>query len=75
MLQVSVVNKSKQDIPAYATGIICRSGPISRFTEPVRMNHCKRAVDSNGLFIEIPVGYEGQIRPRSGWLTRVVSLY
>ena len=66
MLQVSVVNKSKHDLPtdapAYSAGLDLRAD----LPEPVRIEPLQRVLIPTGLFIEIPVGYEGQIRPRSG---------
>lgn len=66
MLQVSVVNKSKHDLPAYATAYSAGLDLKADLPEPVRIEPLQRALIPTGLFIEIPVGYEGQIRPRSG---------
>ncbi len=66
MLQVSVVNKSKHDLPAYATAYSAGLDLRADLPEPVRIEPLQRVLIPTGLFIEIPVGYEGQIRPRSG---------
>lgn len=66
MLQVSVVNKSKHDLPTYATAYSAGLDLRADLPEPVRIEPLQRVLIPTGLFIEIPVGYEGQIRPRSG---------
>lgn len=63
---VKVINKSGHDLPAYET--IASAGMDLRavLAEPVVLKPLERAIIKTGLFIELPVGYEAQVRPRSG---------
>lgn len=63
---VKVINKSGHALPNYET--IASAGMDLRavLTEPVVLKPLERAIIKTGLFIELPVGYEAQVRPRSG---------
>lgn len=65
-IQVKIVNKSRNALPQYATagssGMDIRAG----LTEPIEVAPFERVLVPTGLFIELPQGYEAQIRPRSG---------
>lgn len=63
---INIVNKSHHTLPAYET--IASAGMDLRafLTEPVLLKPLQRALIPTGLFIELPVGFEAQIRPRSG---------
>jgi dUTP pyrophosphatase len=63
---VKVINKSGHDLPSYET--IASAGMDLRavLAEPVVLKPLERAIIKTGLFIELPVGYEAQVRPRSG---------
>ena len=65
-MKIKIVNKSKHNVPEYST--IASSGMDVRanLDQDVTLQAGKRALIPTGLFIEIPVGYEAQIRPRSG---------
>jgi dUTP pyrophosphatase len=65
-MKIKIVNKSRHNVPEYST--IASSGMDVRanLEEDVILQAGKRALIPTGLFIEIPVGYEAQIRPRSG---------
>lgn len=65
-LAISIINQSNNPLPEYATE--GASGmDIRTFTnEPVVLQPLHRALIPTGLFLEIPQGYEAQIRPRSG---------
>lgn len=65
-MQVKVINKSHHPLPAYAT--IASAGMDLRvmLSEELCLRPLERAVVPTGLFIELPEGYEAQIRPRSG---------
>ena len=65
-MNVKVINKSKHALPSYETdhaaGMDLRAElPVSVLLKPL-----ERALIPTGLFIELPVGFEAQIRPRSG---------
>jgi dUTP pyrophosphatase len=65
-LKVPIINTSSNDLPAYATS--GSSGmDIRAFIEaPIQLAPLERTLVATGLFLEIPEGYEAQIRPRSG---------
>lgn len=66
MVEVKIVNHSNNDIPNYST-IHSAGMDIRAFIEkPVVLKSLERTLVKTGLFIELPVGYEAQIRPRSG---------
>jgi dUTP pyrophosphatase len=65
-LSIKIVNKSTNTLPSYAT--LGSSGMDIRafMTEPIVLEPLSRGLVPTGLFVEIPLGYEIQIRPRSG---------
>jgi len=65
-MQVKIINKSKHNLPGYE--ILHSAGMDLRanIDAPVTLEPLERALIPTGLFIELPVGYEAQIRPRSG---------
>lgn len=65
-MQIKVINKSKHALPAYATEAAAGMDLRANLTEPVVLKPLERRLIPTGLFIELPVGYEAQIRPRSG---------
>ncbi|WP_340111941.1 dUTP diphosphatase [Maribellus mangrovi] len=65
-MQVKIVNKSKNDLPAYSTVHSAGMDLRANLDEAVVLKPLERAVVPTGLFVELPEGYEAQIRPRSG---------
>jgi len=65
-MKVKIINKSKHALPDYET--FCSAGMDLRanLEAPVTLGPLERTLVPTGLFIELPVGYEAQIRPRSG---------
>src|SRR3989339_138954 len=65
-LAIKIVNQSNNELPSYAT--LGSSGMDIRayITEPIVLQPSERGLVPTGLFVEIPLGYEIQIRPRSG---------
>jgi len=65
-LSIKIVNKSTNTLPSYAT--LGSSGMDIRafMTEPIVLEPLSRGLVPTGFFVEIPLGYEIQIRPRSG---------
>ncbi|HEY2726752.1 MAG TPA: dUTP diphosphatase [Parafilimonas sp.] len=63
---INITNNSTNALPAYET--IGSSGMDLRanLQEPVKLKPMQRAIIPTGLFIELPLGYEAQVRPRSG---------
>lgn len=66
MLTVPVVNKSRHALPEYATALAAGLDLRANLDEPVTLGPLQRAMIPTGLFIELPAGYEAQVRPRSG---------
>jgi dUTP pyrophosphatase len=66
MIQVKVVNKSVNPLPEYAHVGDAGMDLRANLTEPVTINSLERKLIPTGLFIQLPEGYEAQVRPRSG---------
>lgn len=65
-MQVKVINQSKHPLPAYQTALSAGLDLRANLEEPVVLDPLERKLIGTGLFIELPSGYEAQIRPRSG---------
>ena len=65
-MQIKIINKSANALPHYATSGASGMDLRADITEPVVLEPLQRTLVPTGLFIEIPQGYEAQIRPRSG---------
>ena len=65
-MKVKVINKSGTALPAYATEFSAGMDVRASLSEPVVLAPLARAVVPTGLYLEIPAGYEVQVRPRSG---------
>ena len=65
-IQIKIINNSENEMPAYATAGSSGMDIRAHLTEPVILNPLERKLIPTGLFIELPEGYEAQIRPRSG---------
>ncbi len=65
-MQVKIVNKSSNQLPAYSTEMSAGMDLRAYLQEPVVLKPLERKLIPTGLFVEIPKGYEAQIRPRSG---------
>lgn len=63
---VKVVNKSNNPLPEYSTEHSAGMDLRANISEPIVLKTLERALVPTGLFIELPVGFEAQIRPRSG---------
>jgi len=65
-MKIKIVNKSKHELPKHETAHAAAVDVKANIDEPIILAPMQRALVSTGLFIELPVGYEAQIRPRSG---------
>mgnify|MGYP002383938828 CR=1 FL=1 len=75
MLKVQVVNKSPHGLPEYQTTGSAGMDIRAWLPEPVTLKPLERRLIPTGLYIALPVGYEAQIRPRSGMaIKRGISL-
>jgi len=63
---VNIINTSKHPLPAYETLHAAGMDLRANIKEPIVLKPLARQLIPTGLFLEIPVGYEAQIRPRSG---------
>jgi dUTP pyrophosphatase len=65
-MTVKIINKSNHPLPSYET--IASAGMDIRayIAQPVVLKPMQRAIIKTGLFIELPIGTEAQVRPRSG---------
>lgn len=66
MVQVKVINKSKHVLPNYATPLSAGVDLRANIDESITINPLERKLIPTGLFIELPNGFEAQVRPRSG---------
>lgn len=65
-MKINIVNKSKHALPEYATALSAGMDLRANINEPIALKPLERTLVPTGLFIELPAGYEAQIRPRSG---------
>ena len=65
-MKVKVINKSNNPLPEYSTAQSAGMDLRAFITEPVVLGALDRALIPTGLYIEMPEGYEAQVRPRSG---------
>lgn len=66
MIKIKIVNNGSQPLPEYATIGSAGMDLRANITEPITLESLERTLIPTGLHIELPVGYEAQIRPRSG---------
>jgi len=65
-MKIRIINKSGNETPAYATAGSSGMDIRAHLEKPVSLNPMERKLVPTGLFIELPAGYEAQVRPRSG---------
>ena len=65
-MKVKIINKSMHDLPKYSTALSAGMDLRANIGETVMLQPLERTLIPTGLFIELPAGYEAQIRPRSG---------
>jgi dUTP pyrophosphatase len=65
-MKIKIVNHSKHEVPAYSTLLSAGMDVYANLEKPVILEPMERSLITTGLYIELPVGYEAQIRPRSG---------
>ena len=74
-VKVKIVNRSRNPVPAYATPLSAGMDLRAWLNEPVTLAPLERRLIPTGISIELPEGYECQIRPRSGMaLKRGISV-
>ena len=65
-MQIKIINKSSHDLPSYETIASAGMDLRANLSEPITLKPLGRTIVKTGLFIELPIGFEAQVRPRSG---------
>ncbi len=65
-MEIKIINKSAHKLPHYETDFSAGMDLRANIDEPVTLKPLERAIIKTGLFIELPLGFEAQVRPRSG---------
>jgi dUTP pyrophosphatase len=65
-MKIKIINKSQHDLPNHETIASAGMDLRANLTEPITLMPLGRTIIKTGLFIELPIGYEAQVRPRSG---------
>ncbi len=65
-MRLKIINKSTNPMPAYATPGSAGLDLRANISESITLNSLDRAIVPTGIYIQLPEGYEAQIRPRSG---------
>ncbi|MDG2431100.1 dUTP diphosphatase [Flavobacterium sp.] len=65
-MKVNIINKSQHALPHYETIASAGMDLRANLTESISLQPLERTIIKTGLFIELPIGYEAQVRPRSG---------
>lgn len=65
-MKVNIINKSKHALPNYETVASAGMDLRANLENPISLQPLERQLIATGLFIELPIGFEAQIRPRSG---------
>ena len=66
MIKIKVVNKGRQQLPAYATSQSAGMDLRANIDTPITLRPMERRIIPTGLYIALPPGFEAQVRPRSG---------
>lgn len=65
-MQIKIINKSNHSLPSYETIASAGMDIRANISESIVLKPLERTIVKTGLFIELPIGYEAQVRPRSG---------
>jgi dUTP pyrophosphatase len=65
-MKIRIVNKSRNELPEYSTGKSAGMDIRANIDDPITVRPLQRILIPTGLFMEVPEGYEAQVRPRSG---------
>lgn len=65
-MNIKIINKSRHSLPDYETIASAGMDLRANLSEPITLKSLERTIVKTGLFIELPIGYEAQVRPRSG---------
>jgi len=65
-MKIKIINKSNHSLPSYETIASAGMDLRANINEPITLKPLERTIVKTGLFIELPIGIEAQVRPRSG---------
>ena len=65
-MKVEIINKSKHQLPSYATSLSAGMDLRANLDQPIELQPLQRVLVPTGLFLALPAGFEAQVRPRSG---------
>ena len=65
-MEIKIVNKSSHPLPTYGTEASAGVDLRANISDSIKLKPLERTLVKTGLFIELPIGYEAQVRPRSG---------
>ncbi len=65
-VKIKIINQSSNPLPQYATAGSAGMDIMANINEPLKLTSLQRVLVPTGLYIELPEGYEAQVRPRSG---------
>lgn len=65
-MKINIINKSRHELPNYETIASAGMDLRANLDEPIVLKPLERAIIKTGLFMALPIGYEAQVRPRSG---------
>ena len=65
-MEIKVINKSRHKLPHYETLASAGMDLRANLDEPIVLKPLERAIVPTGIFMELPIGFEAQVRPRSG---------
>ncbi len=65
-MTINIINKSQHELPSYETIASAGMDLRANLSQAVTLGPLERAIVKTGLFMELPIGYEAQVRPRSG---------
>ena len=65
-MQIKIINKSKQPLPKYSTAYSAGMDLRANIFEPIILKPLERKIIKTGISIQLPIGFEAQVRPRSG---------
>lgn len=65
-MTIKIINKSQHELPNYETLASAGMDLRANISEAITLQPLERAIVKTGLFLELPIGFEAQVRPRSG---------
>ena len=65
-MKIKIINKSQHPLPKYQTALSAGMDLYANLEESIALKSLERKLIPTGLFLELPEGYEAQVRPRSG---------